>query len=74
MNFLSVDRIENDVLVCENEKCEEVIIEKKNHVDGLSEGSIIEVDSKGNIVLNKEKYEQRKKEILKLQKKLNIEK
>lgn len=70
MDFLSVDRIEENYLVCENQDEEIKIIEYKKLDKNISEGSIIYIDSYGNIKLDKEKTKIRKNLIRNLEEKL----
>ena len=70
MDFLSVDRIEENYLVCENQNEEIKFIEYKKLDKNISEGSIIYIDSHGNIKLDKEKTKIRRNLILNLEEKL----
>ena len=70
MDFLSVDRIEEDYLVCENQNEEIKFIEYKKLDKNISEGSIIYIDSHGNIKLDKEKTKIRRNLIRNLEEKL----
>ncbi len=70
MDFLSVDRIEENYLVCENQNEEIKFIEYKKLDKNISEGSIIYIDSHGNIKLDKEKTKIRRNLIRNLEEKL----
>lgn len=70
MDFLSVDRIEKNYLVCENQDEEIKIIKYKKLDKDILEGSIIYIDSYGNIKLDKEKTKIRRKLIHNLEEKL----
>ncbi len=70
MDFLSVDRIEENYLVCENQDEEIKIIEYKNLDKNISEGSIIYIDNSGNIKLDEEKTKIRRNLIRSLEEKL----
>ena len=70
MDFLSVDRIEENYLVCENQDEEIKIIEYKNLDENISEGSIIYIDNSGNIKLDEEKTKIRRNLIRSLEEKL----
>ncbi len=70
MDFLSVDRIEENYLVCENQDEEIKIIEYKNLDENISEGSIIYIDNSGNIKLDEEKTKIRRNLIRNLEEKL----
>ncbi len=65
-----MDRIEKDYLVCENQDGEIKIIPFKKLDENISEGSVVYVDKNGNVKLDREKTEKRKKLILELQNKL----
>ena len=65
-----MDRIEKDYLVCENQDEEIKIIPFKKLDRNISEGSVIYIDEKGNIKLDREKTEARRQLILKLQSEL----
>ena len=70
MDFLSVDRIEENYLVCENQDEEIKIIEYKNLDENISEGSIIYIDNTGNIKLDEKKTKIRRNLIRNLEEKL----
>jgi len=70
LDFLSVDRIEENYLVCENQNEEIKFIEYKKLDKNISEGSIIYIDSHGNIKLDKEKTKIRRNLIRNLEEKL----
>ncbi len=70
LDFLSVDRIEKNYLVCENQDEEIKIIKYKKLDKDILEGSIIYIDSYGNIKLDKEKTKIRRKLIHNLEEKL----
>ncbi len=70
MDFLSVDRIEENYLVCENQDEEIKIIKYKKLDKNISEGSIIYIDSSGNIKLDEEKTKIRRNLIRSLEEKL----
>lgn len=70
MDFLSVDRIEENYLVCENQDEEIKFIEYKKLDKNISEGSIIYIDSHGNIKLDEEKTKIRRNLIRNLEEKL----
>lgn len=65
-----MDRIEKDYLVCENQDEEIKIIPFKKLDENIFEGSVVYVDKNGNVKLDREKTEKRKKLILELQSKL----
>lgn len=69
MEFLSVDRIEKNIVICENEDGEEVIVSSRNIPPELEEGNIIFIDENGNIVIDEQKTRCRKKLIVELRKK-----
>ncbi len=68
LEFFSVDRIEKNVVICENQNGEEVIISSKNIPPELEEGNIIFIDGNGNIVIDEQKTRYRKNLIVKLRK------
>lgn len=70
LDFLSVDRIEKNYLVCENQDEEIKIIKYKKLDKDILEGSIIYIDSYGNIKLDKEKTKIRRNLIRNLEEKL----
>ncbi len=70
MDFLSVDRVEKNYLVCENQDEEIKIIKYKKLDRDISEGSIVYIDSCGNIKLDKEKTKIRRNLIHNLEEKL----
>lgn len=70
MDFLSVDRIEENYLVCENQDEEIKIIKYKKLDKNISEGSIIYIDNSGNIKLDEEKTKIRRNLIRSLEEKL----
>ena len=70
MYFLSVDRIEENYLVCENQDEEIKIIKYKKLDKNISEGSIIYIDNSGNIKLDEEKTKIRRNLIRNLEEKL----
>ncbi len=69
LEFLSVDRIEENVVICENQNGEEVVVSSKNIPPELEEGNIIFIDENGNIVIDEQKTRCRKKLIVELRKK-----
>ena len=69
LEFLSVDRIEKNIVICENEDGEEVIVSSKNIPPELEEGNIIFIDENGNIVIDEQKTQHRRSLVVKLRKK-----
>ena len=67
LHFLSVDRIEKDYLVCENQDEKVKIIPFEKLSEDISEGTVIYVDNSGNIRIDKEKTQIRRDIIQKLQ-------
>ncbi len=67
LNFLSVDKIEKDYLVCEDQNEEVKIIPFKKLSEDISEGTIIYLDNLGNIKIDKEKTQIRRDIIRRLQ-------
>lgn len=70
MKFLSVDRIEKNQIICEDEDGEIHVVPPKNLPQNLREGSIVSLDKEGNIRLNKRKARVRKNTILNLRRKI----
>lgn len=67
LNFLSVDKIEKDYLVCEDQDEKVKIIPFKKLSEDISEGTIIYLDNLGNIKIDKEKTQIRRDIIRRLQ-------
>ena len=64
MNFLAVDRIEDEShAVCENENGEEVITKFCDLPEGVKEGDIIFLDGEGKWHIDKEATEKRRRKI-----------
>lgn len=69
MNFLSVDRIEDENhAVCEDEDGKEVIIEFYDLPEGVREGDLIFLDGEGKWCIDKKQTEKRRKRIMDLRK------
>ena len=69
MQRLSVDRIENNFVICEDEDGKIVKLDKHNLPENISEGDIIDID--GEIIkLNLVEKEQRQNRIMSLQEEL----
>lgn len=64
--LLFVDRIENGRIICENESGEEVVISDKKLVSAAAEGSVIELDSSGRLLISQELTQERKQKIIDL--------
>ena len=72
--ILSVDRITPDKLICEDNDGNMKIIPLTKNIEGIKEGSMIEVLETGEIILREDEYKKRIEKILKLRSKINYEK
>ncbi len=72
--ILSVDRITSDKLICEDSDGNMKIIPLTKNIEGIKEGSMIEVLENGEIILREDEYKKRIEKILKLRSKINYEK
>ncbi len=72
--LLSIDRINSDKLICEDEDGNLKIIPIGKNMKDLKEGSIIEILEDGQIILKEEEYKKRIEKILELKSKINYEK
>lgn len=72
--LLSIDRINSDKLICEDEDGNLKIIPIDKNMKDLKEGSIIEILEDGQIILKEEEYKKRIEKILELKSKINYEK
>ncbi len=73
MKWLSVDRIEQDFLICEDENGSIHQINFKKLPPEITEGSVITISDSGEIVLDSEKTYQRRKLIESIRAKINNE-
>ncbi len=73
MKFLSVDRIEKDHIICEDETGKMHIVPTQNLPPDIKEGSIINLDENGEIKIDKQKTNIRKHIILNLRRKIRSE-
>lgn len=71
MKFLSVDRIEKDHIICENENGEVHIIFVKDLTKDIKEGSVVSLNDKGEVEIDQQKTNIRKNIILKLRRKIH---
>ncbi len=69
MKFLSVDRIEENRLICEDESGKIHVIPVENLPVDVKEGSIIRLDEKGKVKIDEKKTKIRKNIILNLRRK-----
>ena len=72
--LLSVDRIIPGKLICEDSEGNIKVIPLIKNIEGIKEGSIIEVLKSGEIILREDEYKKRVERILKLRSKINYEK
>ena len=72
--ILSVDRITPGKLICEDSDGNMKIIPLTKNIEGIKEGSMIEVSETGEIILREDEYKKRIEKILKLRSKMNYEK
>ena len=72
--LLSVDRITPKELICEDSEGNIKIIPLNQNVEGIKEGSIIEILKNGKIILREDEYKKRIEKILNLRSKINYEK
>lgn len=72
--ILSVDRITPGKLICEDSDGNMKIIPLTKNIEGIKEGSMIEVSETGEIILREDEYKKRIEKILKLRSKINYEK
>ncbi len=72
--ILSVDRITSGKLICEDSDGNIKIIPLTKNIEGIKEGSMIEVSETGEIILREDEYKKRIEKILKLRSKINYEK
>ena len=70
MRYLSIERFENNLAICEDCEKRMFAIEKGELPQGAKPGDVLSIDEEGNIKIDKEEAERRKKRILELQKKL----
>lgn len=70
MKFLSVDRIENSYVICEDESGEAYVIHAKNLPPNLSEGNILSFGKGGEIRVDKRKTNIRRSKISNLRRKI----
>lgn len=66
MKFLSVDRIEKNYIICEDENRNSHVIPVKKLPSDLKEGNIVSLNKEGEIKTDKRKTEIRKNIILNL--------
>lgn len=67
---VTIDSIEENFAVCEDENENVHLIEKIKLPNGAKEGYIVTIFNDGTVVINEEKTQMRRQEILKLQEKL----
>ena len=72
--LLSVDRIIPGKLICEDSEGNIKVIPLNQNVEGIKEGSIIEILKNGKIILREDEYKKRIEKILNLRSKINYEK
>ena len=72
--LLSVDRITPKELICEDSEGNLKRVSISQSVEGIKEGSIIEILKNGKIILREDEYEKRVEKILNLRSKINYEK
>jgi hypothetical protein len=70
MKFLSVNRIEKNYIVCEDENSKTHVIPVKNLPQDVREGSVVLSNGRGEIKLDKRKTRIRKNIILNLRRKI----
>ena len=70
MKFLSVDRIEKNHIICEDENGEVHDIPVKNLDKDIKEGSVVSLNNKGEVKIDQQKTNIRKNIILKLRRKI----
>ncbi len=73
MKFLSVDRIEKNHIICEDENQRVHMLDIKDISENLNEGDIIKITSDGDVIKDEEKTTIRRKEIVKLRRFLYFE-
>lgn len=66
----TIDSIEEDFAICEDENENVHFIEKIKLPDGAKEGYVVTIFNDGTVVINEEKTKMRRQEILELQEKL----
>lgn len=70
MKFLSIDRIEKNHIVCEDENGEVHVIPVKDLPENIKEGSVVSLNDTGKIKIDRNKTKIRKNIILKLRRKI----
>lgn len=66
MEFLFVDRVEGEHIICENTVGEEIKLNVQDAHCGVKEGDVIYISDTGEVIVDKKLTEKRKIEILKL--------
>lgn len=74
LEYLFVDRISENNVICENSNGEEVIFSVQNVAGKVREGDVVYIDHNGHIALDYNATCARKKEILALRKNLKSNK
>ena len=67
---LIIDRIEENIAVCEKEDLSHIDIPLPHLPEGTKEGSVILVDENGKYTLDVKQEDERRKKLLEMQKKL----
>ena len=70
MKYLSIDRFEANMAICEDDEGRLFGIERSEMPSDAKEGNIIRIDDDGNINVDSDETKRRRNKILELQKKI----